>query len=160
MKNTILAALVATVFGISAANAEGLYVGVGGEYVQSTAKHADSTGAGSLRVGTDINKFVAAELGVATAIANGNQHANTVTTVNAVVGYPLDMAGMKMKDMVGDENFMRAEDHQLHSPLYEAVFTKDAKLDAEKTGLGWKTVSMSEAKELIQPTTCKMKRPS
>ena len=141
MKTTILAALVATVFGISAANAEGLYLGVGGEYVQSTAKKADATGAGSIRIGSDINKFVAAELGVATAVANGNQHTNTVATVNAVVGYPLDMAGMKMKPyaVVGtgyDFAYVKHSDNIHTTPVYnygagvQIDLTKSVALDA------------------------------
>ena len=38
------------------------------------------------------------------------------------------LEGMKVTDMMGDENIMRAEDHQLLSPLHEAIFTKSAKL--------------------------------
>jgi opacity protein-like surface antigen len=123
MKNTIMAALVATVFGISAANAEGLYVGVGGEYVQSTAKHADSTAAGSVRIGTDINKFVAGELNVNTAMANGNQRANTSTTANVLVGYPVDLATFKVKPygVVGtgyDFAYLKHSDDIHTNPVY------------------------------------------
>ena len=62
--------------------------------------------------------------------------------------------------MMGDENVMRAEDHQWLGPLHEAIFTHSAKLDAEKTGLGWKTVTTVLAKDIEQPTICKMKRPT
>ncbi len=70
------------------------------------------------------------------------------------------LEGMKVTDMMGDENVMRAEDHQLLSPLHEAIFTKSAKLDAEKTGLGWKTEAKISGADLTLPTSCKMKRPS
>jgi branched-chain amino acid transport system substrate-binding protein len=72
----------------------------------------------------------------------------------------LALEGMTMKDPLGHEYTMRAEDHQLLEPLYTARFTRDVKYDSEKTGLGWKTISMVEASTLAQPTTCKMKRPS
>jgi branched-chain amino acid transport system substrate-binding protein len=55
---------------------------------------------------------------------------------------------------------MRKADHQLLEPLYAAKFTKDVKYDSEKTGLGWKTMTLVEGADLAQPTTCKMKRPS
>lgn len=70
------------------------------------------------------------------------------------------LEGMKVTDMMGDENVMRAEDHQLLSPLHEAVFTRGAKLDAEKTGLGWKTEAKISGADLTLPTSCKMKRPA
>jgi len=72
----------------------------------------------------------------------------------------LALEGMKVTDMMGDENIMRAEDHQLLSPLHEAIFTRSAKLDAEKTGLGWKTEAKLSAADLTLPTICKMKRPA
>jgi branched-chain amino acid transport system substrate-binding protein len=72
----------------------------------------------------------------------------------------LALEGMKTTDLMGDENIMRAEDHQLLSPLREAVFTKSAKLDAEHTGLGWKEEAKLSAADLTLPTTCKMKRPT
>ena len=70
------------------------------------------------------------------------------------------LEGMKVTDMMGDENIMRAEDHQFLGPLHEAVFTKDVKYDAEKTGLGWKNLAKLSADDLTLPTTCKMKRPT
>lgn len=65
-----------------------------------------------------------------------------------------------MKDLLGQENILRAEDHQLIGPLYAAVFTKDVKYDSENTGFGWKTTATIPTADLAQPTTCKMKRPS
>jgi branched-chain amino acid transport system substrate-binding protein len=52
----------------------------------------------------------------------------------------LALEGMEQKDLFGVTNVMRKEDHQLLYPYYVGVFTKDVKYDAEKTGLGWKTV--------------------
>jgi len=72
----------------------------------------------------------------------------------------LALEGLKVTDMMGDANEMRAADHQLLSPLHEAVFTRGVKYDAEKTGLGWKTEAKLSAADLTVPTTCKMKRPA
>ena len=72
----------------------------------------------------------------------------------------LALEDMKVTDLMGDENIMRAEDHQLLSPLHEAIFTRSAKLDAEHTGLGWKTEAKLTAADLTLPTICKMKRPA
>lgn len=69
------------------------------------------------------------------------------------------LEGMTLKDMLGNELTMRAEDHQLLGPYYVGVFTKNVKYDSEKTGLGWKPVKKIEAKDITLPTTCKMKRP-
>jgi branched-chain amino acid transport system substrate-binding protein len=71
----------------------------------------------------------------------------------------LALEGMTVKDPMGHDYTMRAEDHQLLEPLYAAKFVRDVKYDSEKTGLGWKTISMVEGATLAQPTTCKMKRP-
>ena len=70
------------------------------------------------------------------------------------------LEGMKVTDMMGDENVMRAEDHQFLGPLHEAIFTHSAKLDAEKTGLGWKSEAKISSADLTLPTSCKMKRPA
>ncbi len=70
------------------------------------------------------------------------------------------LEGMHAKDMMGNDYWMRADDHQLMEPFYESVFVKDVKYDSEKTGLGWKTELMVKADDLAQPTTCKMKRPT
>ena len=72
----------------------------------------------------------------------------------------LALEGIKVTDMMGQENVMREDDHQLLSPLHEAVFTRGVKYDAEKTGLGWKTEATLTAADLTLPTTCKMKRPA
>ncbi len=72
----------------------------------------------------------------------------------------LALEGLKVKDMMGDENEMRAADHQLLSPLHEAMFVRGVKYDAEKTGLGWKSEAKLTGADLTLPTVCKMKRPA
>ena len=72
----------------------------------------------------------------------------------------LALEGLKVTDMMGDANEMRASDHQLLSPLHEAIFTKGVKYDAEHTGLGWRSETKLTAADLTLPTTCKMKRPA
>jgi branched-chain amino acid transport system substrate-binding protein len=39
------------------------------------------------------------------------------------------------------------------------MFSNDVKYDSEKTGFGFKPLTMYEGKDLTLPTTCKMKRP-
>jgi len=72
----------------------------------------------------------------------------------------LALEGMQVKDATGQPNVMRAEDHQLFTPFYSAVFSRNVKYDSERTGFGWKTEATIPASELMQPTTCKMKRPA
>jgi len=72
----------------------------------------------------------------------------------------LALEDITAKDPLGHDYRRRKEDHQLLEPLYAARFVKNVKYDSEKTGLGWQTVTVVEAKDLAQPTTCKMKRPA
>jgi branched-chain amino acid transport system substrate-binding protein len=72
----------------------------------------------------------------------------------------LALEDLHAKDLVGQENIMRKEDHQLLMPFYAGVFTKDVKYDSEHTGFGWKTISTATAADLTLPTTCKMRRPA
>jgi len=72
----------------------------------------------------------------------------------------LALEGMEQKDLYGVTNIMRKDDHQLLYPYYVGVFSKDVKYDAEKTGLGWKTVYKTTVADETLPTTCKMKRPA
>ncbi len=72
----------------------------------------------------------------------------------------LALEDMHVKDMVGQENIMRKDDHQLLMPYYVGVFSKDVKYDSEHTGFGWKTIMTASAADLTLPTTCKMKRPA
>src|ERR1700722_16503551 len=71
----------------------------------------------------------------------------------------LALEHMHAKDLVGQENIMRKEDHQLLMPYYVGVFSKDVKYDAEHTGFGWKNIMTATAADLTLPTICKMKRP-
>src|ERR1700712_2917889 len=71
----------------------------------------------------------------------------------------LALEDMHVKDLVGQENIMRKEDHQLLMPYYAGVFSKDVKFDAEHTGFGWKNIMTATAADLTLPTICKMKRP-
>ena len=51
---------------------------------------------------------------------------------------------------------MRKDDHQLISEYFVGIFKKGVKYDSEKTGLGWATAATVQAKDIEQPTTCKM----
>lgn len=70
------------------------------------------------------------------------------------------LEGLTLTDMTGHEVTMRKDDHQMLSAYFAAVFSKGVKYDSEKTGLGWKTLTTVEGKDLAQPTTCQMKRPT
>jgi branched-chain amino acid transport system substrate-binding protein len=70
------------------------------------------------------------------------------------------LENMHGKDMMGNDYWMRKDDHQFMAPFYASRFVKGVKYDSEKTGLGWKTETTVKADELVQPTVCKMKRPS
>ncbi len=72
----------------------------------------------------------------------------------------LALEGIQVPDIYGQTNIMRAADHQLLSPFYTALLTRPVKNDSEKTGLGWKTQTVSSTEQLTFPTTCKMKRPT
>ncbi len=60
-------------------------------------------------------------------------------------------------------SWVRAEDHQLVTPLYLAALGQagqpGVRLDAEDTGLGWKTVIKAEGQSFVPPVKCKVKRP-
>ena len=72
----------------------------------------------------------------------------------------LALEDMKMKDLMGHENVMRREDHQMVEPIYVARLVKNARYDTERTGLGWQTLQRTDVADLMQPTTCKMRRPT
>jgi branched-chain amino acid transport system substrate-binding protein len=71
----------------------------------------------------------------------------------------LKLEGMQGKDLLGEIETMRADDHQLILPYYEGLLTAGVKYDTEGTGLGFKTIASVPASEEALPTTCKMKRP-
>ena len=70
------------------------------------------------------------------------------------------LEGLTITDMLGYQVTLRKDDHQILSEYFVGVFTKGVKYDSEGTGLGWKTEVTVPAKDLDQPNTCKMKRPT
>ncbi len=68
------------------------------------------------------------------------------------------LEGMKYNAVTGEVT-MRADNHQLLQPMYVSTFTKGAKYDMERTGLGFKSDGRVDAKDTALPTTCKMQRP-
>ena len=61
------------------------------------------------------------------------------------------------------EVWMRPDDHQLFEPLYIFTVTRvngrDVRYDMENTGLGTRTDARIEARDMLLPTRCKMRRP-
>ena len=76
------------------------------------------------------------------------------------VAYALE--DMKYAGPSGD-SWMRAEDHQMIAPIYLLSFAKvgqpGVRIDEEKTGYGWKTEALIEAKDTATPVKCQMQRP-
>jgi branched-chain amino acid transport system substrate-binding protein len=70
------------------------------------------------------------------------------------------LEGLTITDMLGYQVTMRKPDHQILSEYFVGAFTKGVKYDTEKTGLGWKTETTVLPKDLDQPNTCNMKRPT
>jgi len=70
------------------------------------------------------------------------------------------MEGQAMKDFLGFDTLMRGDDHQIMTAYYVGVFKKGVMFDAEKTGLGWANTATILAPDVVQPTTCKMRRPA
>jgi branched-chain amino acid transport system substrate-binding protein len=68
------------------------------------------------------------------------------------------LEGLKHKTALGDVE-MRADNHQLLQPLYISTMSDKAKFDVEKTGVGFVTDGVVDAKHTALPTTCKMERP-
>ena len=62
------------------------------------------------------------------------------------------------------ESWMRAEDHQIIAPIYLLSFAKvgqpGVKIEEEKTGYGWKTEALIEARDTATPVKCQMERPA
>ena len=72
------------------------------------------------------------------------------------------MEGLTVKSFSGDIT-MRAADHQLQAPLYQAKWSKmDAKnnYNVENTGLTFTLLKTFEPYVASTPTSCQMKRPS
>jgi branched-chain amino acid transport system substrate-binding protein len=76
------------------------------------------------------------------------------------VAYALE--GVRVQNSMG-EAWVRPEDHQLFEPLYISTITRvngrEVKYDFENTGLGTRTDARIEARDIILPTRCRMKRP-
>lgn len=76
------------------------------------------------------------------------------------VAYALE--GVRVQNSMG-EAWMRPDDHQLFEPLYISTITRvngrDVKYDFENTGLGTRTDARIEARDMMLPTRCSMKRP-
>jgi len=70
------------------------------------------------------------------------------------------LEGIEITDAAGNKASMRKDDHQIELTYYAAKFTKGVKNDSEKTGLGWKTTTIIQAKDLDNSHVCKMKRPA
>lgn len=74
----------------------------------------------------------------------------------------LALEGMTFKTFTGEVS-MRADNHQLLQPMYVSTFAKagtsGVKWDQERTGLGFRSEGRIDAKDTVQPTTCKMQRP-
>jgi branched-chain amino acid transport system substrate-binding protein len=74
----------------------------------------------------------------------------------------LALEGLSYSDDSG-EVVMRADNHQLLQPLYVSTLVKaggrNARLDVERTGLGFSTDARIEAADTRMPTTCAMQRP-
>jgi branched-chain amino acid transport system substrate-binding protein len=70
------------------------------------------------------------------------------------------MEDLSLKDFLGFDTKMRKDDHQIISEYFVGTFKKGVKYDAEGTGLGWENTATILAKDIDQPNTCKMKRPS
>ncbi len=68
------------------------------------------------------------------------------------------MEGMTIETALGTAT-INADDHQLHQPLYVAVYDGDQKYDIEGSGIGWKTLMELAPEETVVPHTCNMKRP-
>jgi branched-chain amino acid transport system substrate-binding protein len=74
----------------------------------------------------------------------------------------LAMENMRIDDDAG-EVWMRADNHQLVQPMFVSTLMpvdgKAVRHDLERTGLGLRTDLRIEAKDMMLPTTCRMRRP-
>ena len=72
----------------------------------------------------------------------------------------LAMEDMRVTNMIGEEVWMRAEDHQSFQPLYISVHTdENVVFDADNSGFGLVTEYRVPAEETITESSCKMDRP-
>lgn len=61
------------------------------------------------------------------------------------------------------EVWMRADDHQIIMPVFQAAFTQagqaGVKYDAERTGFGWRTEGKLDTAQNVPPVLCRVDRP-
>jgi hypothetical protein len=92
MKKMLLAMVAAAALISATATAEvlpqGLYVGLGGDAVQNTAKNANTNGQAGVNVGYKINQFFTGEFDFRDAWSNGNQKGYQSTMFDLKVGTP------------------------------------------------------------------------
>jgi branched-chain amino acid transport system substrate-binding protein len=80
------------------------------------------------------------------------------TDVDKVAGA---LEGMEYTNLSGDQLVMRRQDHQLQMPIYISVHTNKAiKHDLDASGFGLSMETKVDRDKAMQPTTCKMQRPS
>ena len=71
------------------------------------------------------------------------------------------LEGMEFTTLGGDQVVMRREDHQLQMPIYISVHTnKNITYDFDNSRFGLSLESKIERAKAMQPTTCRMQRPS
>jgi branched-chain amino acid transport system substrate-binding protein len=71
------------------------------------------------------------------------------------------LEGLEYTNLGGDQVIMRREDHQLQMPVYISVHTnKGIKHDLDASGFGLSLESKVERDKAVQPSACKMQRPS
>jgi branched-chain amino acid transport system substrate-binding protein len=71
------------------------------------------------------------------------------------------LEGAEFTTIGGDQVVMRREDHQLQMPIYISVHTnKNIKHDLDASGFGLSLENKIERDKVVQPSTCKMQRPS
>lgn len=70
------------------------------------------------------------------------------------------MEDMRVQNMVGEEVWMRAEDHQAFQPLYISVHTdENVVFDADNSGYGLVTEFRVPMADTISASSCRMSRP-
>jgi branched-chain amino acid transport system substrate-binding protein len=71
------------------------------------------------------------------------------------------LEGAEFTTLGGDQVVMRREDHQLQMPIYISVHTnKNIKHDLDASGFGLALEHKIEREKVVQPSTCKMQRPT
>ena len=101
MKKTLLSMVAAAAMISTSAMAQtvpaGVYIGVGGDYVMPTEKHADKAGQAGVNVGYNLNKLVSLEVGFRNAWAHGNQKEHQSVMLDVMVGAPVNLGVAEVK---------------------------------------------------------------